>query len=661
MEIRAQTLVGLPWRTPAAVVAAAALVLVSAYGGYRLSTRGTPTPPPPPATALAERGTLVTTLTATGTSFAEVQSKLSFTTAAASTGAVIRTVDVQLGDRVAAGQPLATLDRRSAERNVEQATIALEAARLTLAQLTAGAPADVAAGAQAVAAASAAHLKAQNDLATLRRGAEAADLAAARQAVLTTQDALSTAQEELDVLQARARARIESEAVQRELDAMNAQLSRAETEAAAVLSTTDGARFVRPALVDLTSAVDERCKDIGNRSACSAVASAARDLPSLVDGLNARTQGFRDLEALARAFMGAVASTGLEALEEPAFRQAQALAARRGLQARHEALIFAITPFGSPSPDDLLSAIRLRDAAAAAHLSAQERVRKLVGGATAEDLGNAELAIASARAAFDAALAAQAALGDGGRAAAVQQQQVLLAEVSLRRAHDALEDTVLRASFAGVVAFAAAHAGDPVTPGVPLFTITDPAAVGVRLTVSERDVARIAPGQLGVARFAALPEQPHVIEVAGVGRVPAQSAGLGTYEVRGRVLTAAELRARSSSLSPLMSLLGEPANTEAARSAVIERLAAQPLPFPGMAATVTIAERVVEGALLVPVEAVRKDGDRSSVLVRGRDGSIVERAVTLGVRDRNHVEVLAGLDEGETVVLDVLAWERRLK
>lgn len=71
---------------------------------------------------------------------------------------------------------------------------------------------------------------------------------------------------------------------------------------------------------------------------------------------------------------------------------------------------------------------------------------------------------------------------------------------------------------------------------------------------------------------------------------------------------------------------------------------------PGMNADVTIVTDAREDVLLIPERALRTVGTRSFVLIE-EDGSRSEREVTLGYRGQGQVEVVAGLAEGERVVL----------
>jgi uncharacterized protein YciU (UPF0263 family) len=58
-----------------------------------------------------------------------------------------------------------------------------------------------------------------------------------------------------------------------------------------------------------------------------------------------------------------------------------------------------------------------------------------------------------------------------------------------------------------------------------------------------------------------------------------------------------------------------------------------------------------DAALAVPLQAVDRQGDRSSVLVVNPANQIEQRTVTLGIQNAVFAEVLAGLSDGEQVVV----------
>ena len=71
----------------------------------------------------------------------------------------------------------------------------------------------------------------------------------------------------------------------------------------------------------------------------------------------------------------------------------------------------------------------------------------------------------------------------------------------------------------------------------------------------------------------------------------------------------------------------------------------------GMYAEATIRLERKGAALAVPLQAVDRQGDRSSLLVVTPANRIEERIVTLGVQNAGFAEVLSGLTDGEQVVV----------
>ncbi|MFA5411342.1 MAG: HlyD family efflux transporter periplasmic adaptor subunit [Candidatus Omnitrophota bacterium] len=72
----------------------------------------------------------------------------------------------------------------------------------------------------------------------------------------------------------------------------------------------------------------------------------------------------------------------------------------------------------------------------------------------------------------------------------------------------------------------------------------------------------------------------------------------------------------------------------------------------GMNATVDVIVEGREKALLLPVEAVRKEGNESYVLLKEAGGkNPVKRTVKLGLTDDKNYEVLSGLTSGDTIII----------
>src|SRR5208283_2671338 len=72
---------------------------------------------------------------------------------------------------------------------------------------------------------------------------------------------------------------------------------------------------------------------------------------------------------------------------------------------------------------------------------------------------------------------------------------------------------------------------------------------------------------------------------------------------------------------------------------------------PGMYADVRLSANSVSNALTVPIEAIQRTDNKTSVLVLDSQNRVQSREVQLGVQSSNNVEVLAGLTEGERVLV----------
>ena len=72
----------------------------------------------------------------------------------------------------------------------------------------------------------------------------------------------------------------------------------------------------------------------------------------------------------------------------------------------------------------------------------------------------------------------------------------------------------------------------------------------------------------------------------------------------------------------------------------------------GMSAEVNFIEQSREEALLVPLEAIHKEGNQAYVLVRqNTDKEALKKNVILGISDDKNTEILSGLDINDRIVV----------
>lgn len=181
-----------------------------------------------------------------------------------------------------------------------------------------------------------------------------------------------------------------------------------------------------------------------------------------------------------------------------------------------------------------------------------------------------------------------------------------------------LDDRLLRAPFAGLLGFRLVSEGSLITPGTAIATLDDIATIKLDFTVPELHLAILRPGLRLLARSSAYPDQPFAAKVE-------------TIDTRIDPVT------RSARVRALVD--NEDLHLK-----------------PGMLLTVALQtrERV---ALAVPEAALILRSGRASVYVvtQQEDGPELIaslRAVTTGGRYDGWVEILSGLQDGESVITE---------
>ena len=165
----------------------------------------------------------------------------------------------------------------------------------------------------------------------------------------------------------------------------------------------------------------------------------------------------------------------------------------------------------------------------------------------------------------------------------------------------------------GIVIEKKAVQGMRFQPGDVLYQIADLSSVWVVADVFEQDLAQVKPGQNAKLRVNAYPGKEFDAKVGFV--YPTLNAQTRTVPVR------LELPNPGGLLKP------------------------------AMYADVELAAPSRGKVLTVPVSAVIHGGTRQSVLVEMAEGRFEPREVKLGVQGKDYVEILAGLGEGEKVVV----------
>ena len=229
--------------------------------------------------------------------------------------------------------------------------------------------------------------------------------------------------------------------------------------------------------------------------------------------------------------------------------------------------------------------------------------RQLLSAEAREQARHAEVA---ARVARDRAQLAANALAAGGSA----EQQ---ARQRLEQARTALARTRIHAQFEGTVQTRSVEPGDLVRPGDTLLEIARQGSQEILLPLDEKNLAPLALGQSAQVIADAFPAR---VLAARVGYLaPAVDPARGTLDVHLDLDQPADFLRQ------------------------------------GMTVSVSIETARRERALVIGNDALRAvAGDRAQVL-RVKDGEVEAVAVTLGLRGTGLSEVVAGLAEGDTVLV----------
>lgn len=190
------------------------------------------------------------------------------------------------------------------------------------------------------------------------------------------------------------------------------------------------------------------------------------------------------------------------------------------------------------------------------------------------------------------------------------------AKASVQQATQAVDYTVVRSPYAGIVSARRVEPGEAVVPGQPLFGFYAPGALRVAVQVPQSVAAALR----GSPRARLSGADGHAIDSGAVTVYP--SADPQSHSVTVRVALTAK------------------------QSATPEPGATVKVQFPGL----------IEGSVMhaVPASAIVQRGEVSAVyVIEGTSVSL--RQLRLGDRHEGSVDVIAGLSAGDKVVLDPVA------
>lgn len=170
----------------------------------------------------------------------------------------------------------------------------------------------------------------------------------------------------------------------------------------------------------------------------------------------------------------------------------------------------------------------------------------------------------------------------------------------------------LRAPAGGLVVEKAVFEGGRIMPGMDLYKIADLSTIWIEGEVFEKDLGLVGVGRAARLSFDAYPGETFTGRVTYIYPTVSQETRTG--------------RVRIELPNPGVKFK------------------------PGMYANIEFDVRVHLAGLHVPRSAVLTTGTRSLVFMQHADGSLVPHEVTIGQAAGDHVEILAGLSEGQVVV-----------
>ncbi|MCZ2108663.1 MAG: HlyD family efflux transporter periplasmic adaptor subunit [Dehalococcoidia bacterium] len=597
---------------------AAALLAVAGVAMYWFWFRGTSA-----ATAVAAqqeatvtRGSLVTSLSTTGTANATLSTKLTF-----ATSGQVKTVSVAVGDQVKAGQELARLDDKVPSRQLETAQANLQNAQIKLSQMQAPPTADALASAQqAVINAQNQVLAAQGNLDKANSGPADSDVTAANAAILQAQNGLTSAQNQVDSAWT---------------GLINAQRNYCTQAHPQVNACYTGDIPLGQSHIDDLNA--ELRNPVGTTSEISSLVQAAQGfLSANMSYVNAKNGV-------------ATAQTNLDAAN-----------------AKKAALY-------TPATDTTMAQLKgALDSANAGLTTAQAKLAALIAGPLASDLSLqqqqvrlAQISVDSAqdtmdalilRAPFDGTIGAVGInVGDqvGGTTAAITLTNLDSMRVDLTVSETDLPG--IKTGQYGIATFDALP-GKAYVVKITGVSTTPTTTQGVVTYPVQAQILRQADVQGNQAELQKITQAFQAAEGGNRGTFASNAgpaggangaAGNGQRANASRTPGVNASRTPGASANGGAAANGQNGNAQGFADALLNA----PLPAAGMSATVVVVEAVQSDVLLVPTTAIKRQGRTTYVLVPTGNGATEQRTVTTAGSDNSNTAIATGLNEGDKVVI----------
>jgi HlyD family secretion protein len=263
-------------------------------------------------------------------------------------------------------------------------------------------------------------------------------------------------------------------------------------------------------------------------------------------------------------------------------------------------LEYVTTRMNQASPEEMSSWMTAYSYALARLAAAETKLNAMLTNSDTEEVALARFQVEAAQ-----------------QSVALANKSLDLAGQTLKEAQRQLDEATLKIPFDGVIARLDAKEGDMVSPAVPVAVIIDPAEMQFEIQVDEIDIVNVKPGQKVKIELDAIPGVALEGRVQFISDLPSTMSGVVVYDTR-------------------ISL------------AVPDNLDLKV----GMSVGADIVTAEKEKVLLVPDRAIGTNDKGETVVTVRVDGADQTRVVTTGISDGIQTEIVDGLQEGDTVVVE---------
>jgi len=195
------------------------------------------------------------------------------------------------------------------------------------------------------------------------------------------------------------------------------------------------------------------------------------------------------------------------------------------------------------------------------------------------------------------------------------------AQVALDMANDDLKKAVMVAPFEGVIAAVNVKEGDSLSAWdyatKTIIELVDPGSMELNAEVDEIDIPSVKLGQRAIISVDALPDVKLEGKVTSISPLATEESGTILYKIK--------------------------VGFEVPEGSGLKA---------GMSATADVIINERSGVLLVPSRAIGQDSQGNPVVKVMVNGQVEERAVVIGISDGSQTEIVSGLSEGDTVVIE---------